>query len=806
MKNSRSSVSRFRIFGLHHWIVGLAMLFLSPAAPAQSPAFQELYSFGQGLDSLPHQLLRAADGSLFTVLNAGGRLSQGLISRLSPTADAITNLFDLASATTNEALPGMLGGDRLIAVSAGVIHALVRVPYPEGHSNLVFRLGTNGSGFAAIHLLPDPIDHALLATDGQIYACNRTNLFRVRLDASGADLLRTDLPPFLQQFFEAADGNLYCHDGGTIFRVPKDGNAAVPVHTPGDIVHTLADAGDGRLVFTVDDFPNGQIVRSMAYAGTGLQTLGTLASGGQDSSTGTLVDGADGNLYGFFSTGPLSPQQYLARITKAGGATLVTSLPVGHVGRLTLASDNRLLVSVESGGPRAGGFIHSMARDGTGRLTNQVFGILPGAFVQSELTYGSDGRLYGTTATGGAGNRGLVFRIEDDGSRITVLREFTTSAEGSTPRGGVIEGSDGRLYGTTQSGGANGGGTVFALNRDGTSFSTLTSFGPGSGINPVSRLIEGSDGLLYGSCTNATAAPTNGTLWRVQKNGGNFAVLKTFALNGGEGRTPFAPLLEGIDGWLYGTTYSGGNSNRGTIFKLARDGSNFQTLRHLTGFGDAAFPQARLHQLPDGTLIAPSSAGGTAGLGSIFTIQTNGTGYQVLHNFVSTGGDGRSPMGGLVSAGDGSLLGTTRFGGGDAVGTVYSIRPDGSGYFVLHRFSTTYPSGMEPWAGLASGPAGTFYGVTTLGGLVGPAGGTLFRLTLSGSVSAPRLSIHTLPAGIEITWPDAYADFEFESAQDPGVPAAWQPVVPKPNASDGLFRHQPNVSISPAFFRLVKRP
>jgi uncharacterized repeat protein (TIGR03803 family) len=806
MKTTRTTGPRCRIFDLHHcWIVGLTTLLLALAAPAQSSVFDELYSFGQSLDSLPHQLLRAEDGGLYTVLNAGGRLSQGLITRFGPTADSITNLFDLASATTNEALPGMLGGDRLIAVANGEIHALVRAPYPGGHSNLVFRLGTNGSGFAPIHLLPDPIDHAVLATDGRIYACNGTNLFRVKLDGSGADLLRTDLPSFVQ-FFAATDGNLYGNSGATIYRIPQDGAAAVPVYVSSRLIITLADAGDGRLIGTEDNFPNGQTAFAVAYAGSGYQSLGSLSSGGSDSNMTDMTDGEDGSLYGFFFTGPLAPQYWLARITKAGGTALVTNLPAGHVGRLTLGSDNRLLVSVESGGPRGGGFIYSMARDGTGRVTNQVFGIAPGTFVQSQLTYGSDGRLYATTATGGLGNRGLIFSIEADGTRIWVLREFASSAEGASPRGGVIEGSDGRLYGTTQSGGATGGGTVFRLNRDGTDFSILTSFGASSGINPVTRLIEGSDGLLYGTCTNAVSSPTNGTLWSIQKDGGNFTVLKTFAANGGEGRIPFAPLLEGIDGWLYGTTYSGGSSNRGTIFKIARDGSGFQTLRHLTGFGDAAFPQARLFQLPDGSLIAPSSAGGTAGLGSIFTIQTNGTAYQVRHSFLSTGGDGRTPMGGLVVAPDGTLFGTTRYGGGEAVGTIYSIRPDGTDYTNVHRFSANYPSGMEPWAALTQGPTGTFYGTTTLGGLAGSAGGTLFRLTFAGNLPPPMLSISFPPTGIEITWPEIYADFDFESAMDPGQASSWQPVLPKPTASNGLFRHTPNLSTSPAFFRLVKRP
>src|SRR5260221_362950 len=197
--------------------------------------------------------------------------------------------------------------------------------------------------------------------------------------------------------------------------------------------------------------------------------------------------------------------------------------------------------------------------------TLKSFGSIPddGASPFSALVEGTDGALYGTTSRGGSGTpplfgRGMVFRLDEDGSGYSVLYNFGSSApDGSYPAATLVEGTDGVLYGTTYYGGAsetnqfvNGLGTVFKLNKDGSGYSVVYSFGSsvGDGFSPQAGLLEGSDGALYG---------TAGPVFKLNKDGSAYTVLHRFTPSGSSG------LVEGSDGVLYGTTASGGESNKG---------------------------------------------------------------------------------------------------------------------------------------------------------------------------------------------------------------------------------------------------
>jgi uncharacterized repeat protein (TIGR03803 family) len=125
-----------------------------------------------------------------------------------------------------------------------------------------------------------------------------------------------------------------------------------------------------------------------------------------------------------------------------------------------------------------------------------------GRYPDGALLEGSDGVLYGTTSTGGSNDAGTIFKLKKDGTGYIVLHEFTGSAEdGKTPRGGFVEGHDGALYGTTESGGANDDGTAFRLNKDGSGYELLRRFThtAGDGQNPIAALLKASDGALYGT-------------------------------------------------------------------------------------------------------------------------------------------------------------------------------------------------------------------------------------------------------------------------------------------------------------------
>ena len=153
---------------------------------------------------------------------------------------------------------------------------------------------------------------------------------------------------------------------------------------------------------------------------------------------------------------------------------------------------------------------------------------------------------------------GLALALAKPSSAATteILHDFL--AFGAFPVGNVIEASDGNLYGTTSSGGASDGGTVFKIAKNGSGFTLIKSFGCGTtdGCEPSAGLIEGSDGNLYGT-TGGGGASDGGTVFRIAKDGSGFSLLKSFGCSITDGCSPVAGLIEGSDGNLYGTTSEG---------------------------------------------------------------------------------------------------------------------------------------------------------------------------------------------------------------------------------------------------------
>jgi len=302
------------------------------------------------------------------------------------------------------------------------------------------------------------------------------------------------------------------------------------------------------------------------------------------------------------------------------------------------------------------------------------------------LIQASDGTLYGTTRFGGLGHRGTVFQLAPDGSGFALLHSFTGGADdGERPIAGLVQGPDGTLYGTTQIGGVGpcavggGCGTVFQIAPDGSGYAVLHRFTNSTtdGSQPLAGLIQGPDGMLYGT-TVIGGSRDAGTIFQIAPDGSGFAILHSFLSVNPDGDQPSAGLIQGPDGTLYGTTSAGGSSNVGTVFQIAPDGSGYGILLSFTGFPGPVYPQAGLVQAPDGTLYGTSANGGSSASGTIFQVAPDGSGFAVLHSFTVDGVDGRSPLAGLIQAPDGTLYGTTFAGGTFGGGVVFQLTPSPS--------------------------------------------------------------------------------------------------------------------------------
>src|SRR6266568_1083211 len=351
------------------------------------------------------------------------------------------------------------------------------------------------------------------------------------------------------------------------------------------------------------------------------------------------------------------------------------------------------------------------------RLKSFGYPDLVGANPSAPLIQGSDGALYGTTEGGGRDNLGTVFKVNKDGSGYSALHSFS-GLDGRLPVARLIEGSNGTLYGTSYQGGSNNVGTVFELNKDGTSYSTLHSFSSTEwdGRNPQGGLMEASDGALYGT-TASGGKSSAGTVFKLNQDGSGYGTMLNFSAPSGVGQYPADPLLEGSDGALYGTTIYGGNANAGTVFKLNKDGSGYDLLHDfgISHSGDGLNPVGGLVEGSDGALYGTTYQGGGFGPGTVFKLNKDGSDYSILRRFSLTGGDAWAPQAGLVEGSDGALYGTTSIGCSNNSGTLFKLNKDRTDYSVLRRFSLTGGDAWAPQAGLVEGSDGALYGTTSIG-------------------------------------------------------------------------------------------
>ena len=299
-----------------------------------------------------------------------------------------------------------------------------------------------------------------------------------------------------------------------------------------------------------------------------------------------------------------------------------------------------------------------------------------------------------------------------------VLYAFGSGTDGASPAAGLIDMS-GTLYGTTESGGAYGGGTVFSIDRKTGAESVLHSFGSGAdGQFPEASVIE-VNGMLYGT-TQSGGSYGYGTVYSLDASTGTETVVYSFCPGGYpciDGASSYASLIE-VKGILYGTTYEGGAYGAGTVFSL--DPKNdaetvlYSFCTHDECLEGEGGPYAGLIYV-NGTLYGTTYADGSSGGGEVFSLDLSTGAETVLHSF-GTGGDGDGPRAGLIDV-NGMLYGTTAFGGAHGGGTVFALGLMTGKGKVLYSFCSKHrcTDGLEPLTSLIN-VNGTLYGTSAGGG------------------------------------------------------------------------------------------
>ncbi len=521
---------------------------------------------------------------------------------------------------------------------------------------------------------------------------------------------------------------------GTVFKVNTNGSGFTVLYTfSGGSDGDLPQAGlvlSGSTLYGTTSFGGGSgegTVFKVNTDGSGFAVLHSFASSdGAIPVAGLVLSGS--TLYGTTSEGANGYGTIFKIGTSGSGFKTLYSFSGGGDGgspQADLVLSGSTLYGTASQGASGYGTLFSFNTSSNSFHTLHAFtGGSDGGVPLAGLTL-SGSTLYGTASEGGSGY-GTLFSFNTSSSAFTSLYVFSGGFDGGVPFGGLVL-SSGVLYGTT---GENGGGygTVFSFNPSSRVLNTLHSFDYADGSSPVATLtLSGS--TLYG-VTTAGGAFDYGTLFKIGTNGSSFATVYNFPfVTFTDGSTPRAGLVRSGN-MLYGTTTTGGDFGQGAVYAVSLNGEVYRTLYSFTGGTDGATPSCRL-VLSGNTLYGTAAVGGMApGYGTVFKVNTDGSGFGILHTFKGT--DGSDPFAGLTLSGS-TLYGTTTAGGKYQQGTIFKVGTNGSGFSVMYHF-TGGADGGQPFSELLLSGS-TLYGTASVGGN-SDSDGTIFKITTGGSFTA----------------------------------------------------------------------
>ncbi|MES2923301.1 MAG: choice-of-anchor tandem repeat GloVer-containing protein [Verrucomicrobiota bacterium] len=438
------------------------------------------------------------------------------------------------------------------------------------------------------------------------------------------------------------------------------------------------------------------------------------------------------------------------------------------------------------------------------------------------------GELQGTTLNGGLQGDGAAFRVSLDGTTFETLESFYGGSDTAHPQGGLLVSGSG-FFGVSQAGGTSGTGTVFERKADG-SVAVIRSFnavaahtGTNVGGASPSGSLAVSGSTLYGAAS-VGGTHGNGTLFWVASNGVNFTVLKEFSLldstygTNADGAQPRGGVVL-AGGKLYGTTSAGGNGGTGVVFSMDVNGSNYTVLHHFAPLdavtaanADGGMPCGGL-VISNGVIYGTTLAGGAGATGSVFALDTGGTGFITLYSFsatdplAGTNADGASPAAGLILSGN-VFYGTTSAGGGGGAGTVFALDPFVPDFRVLHSFEPvagdgTNIHGARPVAALLR-VGNALFGTAFAGG---PGGsGTVFRIPIP--LTSQIAAIGNPNGTVNATFIGRGApnsNYLIQATND--LATAWQNMITQPADASGFLQFPEANLISPKrFYRIVEMP
>ncbi len=421
-----------------------------------------------------------------------------------------------------------------------------------------------------------------------------------------------------------------------------------------------------------------------------------------------------GTIYKTDSAGNNQSIQY--NFLEIEGATLFCA-------ELIQATDGKLYGLTASGGINGNGVLFQY--DPASDIYRKKFEF--NSAVSGESPYGglmqaSNGKLYGMTYAGGVNNKGVIFEYDPVGEIYTKLLDFDGVLYGAYPKGTLMQASDGLIYGMTSFGGTSNFGILFQLDPSTNILTKKIDFnGATNGSGSMGKLMQANDGKLYG-LTCYGGVNNSGTIFQYDITSSVLIKKIDFGTTA-TGSNPFASLIQAANGMLYGTSEYGGTYNKGTIFQFDPITNAFTKKYDFIGGVNGYRPNGTLIQDADGTLYGLTLKGGTSDYGVLFQFDATTSTYTQKKDFNGVW-NGQTGNGALLKANDNKLYGVTISGGTGSLGTLFQYDPSVNVLTKKIDFGISI-NGNKPAGSLMQASNKKLYGMTTLGGSNGM--GTLFQ-------------------------------------------------------------------------------
>ena len=628
-------------------------------------AYTKLYSFDITNGAHPQgSLIQANDGKLYGTTSKGGGSNNGVIFSFNLATGTYTKLYDFDG--VNGANPVCT----LLQASDGKLYGLTpQGPYNRG---VIFSFDPVMHTYTDVYNFDfssgaNPFGSLIQASDGKLYSTTNDGGSHKDGVVFSFDLTThtyTDVYDFdgvngaapQNSLVQASDGKFY---GTALLKTNSNGENNGNIFSFDPATHTYTD---------VYDFDG--------YSGA--------------SPFGYLVQASDGKLYGLasrgagFGNGSLFSFDPVTHVLSSlhsfkdnphGSLMLATNGKLHGVDRF---DDSTLGESLFSFDPVASTFTTLVA------FPTQSDGFT----VSGGLLKAADGNFYGMTTSGvGNSHYGVIFSFNPATNAYSKLYNFHYNNDGGSPYGSLIQASDGKLYGTAE-GGTYNDGVIFSFDPATNTYTKRIDFAIDLGqYRPYGGLMQASDGKLYGMANNSPFL--SGLIFSFDPATNTSTQLKV--LDGTTGGKPYGGLVQASNGKLYGMTSEGGSSNNGVIFSFDPATNKYVKVKEFNGV-NGAHPHGDLMQASDGKLYGLTTAGGSNNTGVLFSFDPATNTFSKRKEF--TGSNGANPYGNLMQASDSKLYGMTYNGGSNNGGVAFSFDPATGVY--SKRVDFTSATGLHP--------------------------------------------------------------------------------------------------------------